>query len=338
MEDIKVNISLISSDNNSTQILFEGESINYITVNTLKRIMMSDIPTYGFYKSHINIEKNTSIAYDNDQVRSRLMMLPVMGIIPQVKSLKMEYYPYVSGSYGSIVPDHPEVKDPKDKLDLQFYLQVDNKSDGILNVTTNDFVIRQNGEEIDNIYDEKEPILLIKLKPHESIKLQMIPNLGIARLNQCWSVGHCFYEEEGKHKYPFTLEPLGNLDAFTIFDRACDIFIEKLKNIQEDLSQKKNDLKENKINLKFDHEDHTLGNCLSYALQIHKKSLNANYKMDHPQIRRIEINVESESTAVFTIINDAINYLIELYQEIQKQIAKLNKSGKKEKVKKSKKK
>jgi DNA-directed RNA polymerase subunit L len=244
----------------------------------------------------------------------------------------------VSGSYGSIKPEHPEIKDPKDKVNLQFYLNVENKKDEIRDVTTNDLKIYQNGEEIDNIYPEDDPILLIKLKPTEMIKLQMVPNLGIARLNQCWTVCHCFYEEQKEHKYLLTIEPSGNLDAFTILDRACDIFIEKLQVIQDDLNKKKEETKENKIYLKFDYEDHTLGNCFNYALQIHKKTLTANYKMDHPQIRKIDIYVESEKTPVATIIDDALNYLIQLYQEIKNKVAKLNKEGKKEKPKKTKKK
>jgi len=53
-----------------------GRLINTVIVNTLRRVILTLIPTYGFNTENINITKNTSI-FNNDYMRLRLSNFPI---------------------------------------------------------------------------------------------------------------------------------------------------------------------------------------------------------------------------------------------------------------------
>ena len=57
---------------NSKLILeFKGEFETNVVINTIRRVILLEIPTYAFTQKSIEITENTSI-YDNDYMRLRL--------------------------------------------------------------------------------------------------------------------------------------------------------------------------------------------------------------------------------------------------------------------------
>ena len=143
-----MNISIKSLNGDKIILKMKGSNVNFSTVNTLRRIILSEIPTFAMSAENIHIEKNTSI-FDNDQMRTRIGLLP----IPKISN-DIEYF-YENGEYD------------QDKIDI--YLNTVNDTPDIMNVTTNEYVVFVNGEEIENPYDKDRPSLVIKLRPKEEI-------------------------------------------------------------------------------------------------------------------------------------------------------------------------
>ena len=56
---------------------FDFSGINYVLLNTIRRIAMSDIPVYAF--NNITINKNDSV-FDNTYLKLRLQNMAVKGI------------------------------------------------------------------------------------------------------------------------------------------------------------------------------------------------------------------------------------------------------------------
>ena len=56
---------------------FSGDDINNVLINTIRRIVLLDIPTYGF--DNLQVDKNTSV-FNNDYLKMRLLNLPVQNI------------------------------------------------------------------------------------------------------------------------------------------------------------------------------------------------------------------------------------------------------------------
>ena len=75
-------ISYLNDDTfqaNHLHINFKGKSINHVVLNTLRRIMLEDIPCLSFNSELIEIIKNSSV-YNNDYMRNRLENLPLINM------------------------------------------------------------------------------------------------------------------------------------------------------------------------------------------------------------------------------------------------------------------
>ena len=81
--NLKISIEKSRDDNSLKQnfkhIRFEGKSINYIIINTLRRIILNHIPTYAFEYKSIDINQNTSV-YNNNYMKNRIEMFPIPNI------------------------------------------------------------------------------------------------------------------------------------------------------------------------------------------------------------------------------------------------------------------
>ena len=64
---------------NDLKISLIGKDINHVYVNTLRRIILEEIPSYGINPSLINIKKNSSV-YNNDYLRNRLENFPLIDL------------------------------------------------------------------------------------------------------------------------------------------------------------------------------------------------------------------------------------------------------------------
>ena len=74
--DIKIK-EIDYSNFEKLHIEFSGKDVNYVLLNTLRRIIIQHIPTYAFDK--IDFIKNTSI-FNNDILRIRYHNFPIQNI------------------------------------------------------------------------------------------------------------------------------------------------------------------------------------------------------------------------------------------------------------------
>ena len=84
----KVNIKKLYEDlelgNSRLEFNITGSNINYIIVNTIRRVIFTDIPTYAF--TDFKFEKNTSVFHNNYLVL-RLKYLPIWGIDNNINNI-----------------------------------------------------------------------------------------------------------------------------------------------------------------------------------------------------------------------------------------------------------
>jgi DNA-directed RNA polymerase subunit L len=301
-----MNISVKSLEDDRIILLLKGSFVNHSTINTLRRVIMSEIPTYGISEDNIKIEKNTSI-FNNDQIRLRLSMIP----LPNLSNDLSIYH-----------------KDGDYKMDkLELYVNTENKSDKILNVTTNDLTIYKNDKQIDNIFSLNSPDLLIKLRPNEEFKCKVTATLGKASLNDLWSaVSVCYFKQLKEDEYEFIFETLGQLSHKDILQKACQIIVKKIENIEILVGNKyKNSLldKTKKVMLNIQNENHTMGNLLGYMLKLDKNVVYAGFRKDHLLIDNIEIKLETTNynpVKTFFMVTDELK---KNYRLLEKKIVGL---------------
>jgi|UniRef100_A0A6C0BSE0 DNA-directed RNA polymerase subunit L len=174
-------------------IIFDIRNVDISLVNSIRRIILTDIPSVGFYfklKDHfvendINIEVNDSPLH-NEFLAHRLSLVPLHFTKNEIENWK--------------------------DSDYTFILNKKNKTGQIMNVTTEDFVILNNKTNekmpesfINRIFPKdditKDHILLTKLKPNfeslekgTEIKLTCIARKGTAKNCICWnSISQCSY-------------------------------------------------------------------------------------------------------------------------------------------------
>jgi DNA-directed RNA polymerase subunit L len=174
-------------------INFDIRNVDISLVNSIRRIILTDIPSVGFYfklKDHfvendINIEVNDSPLH-NEFLAHRLSLVPLHFTKNEIENWK--------------------------DSDYTFILNKKNKTGQIMNVTTEDFVILNNKTNekmqesfINRIFPKdditKDHILLTKLKPNfeslekgNELKLTCIARKGIAKNCICWnSISQCSY-------------------------------------------------------------------------------------------------------------------------------------------------
>ena len=302
-----MNISVKSLDNDKIVLRMKGANVNFSTVNTLRRIILSEIPTYAIPPSNIYIEKNSSV-FDNDQMKTRIGMLP----IPKLSN-NIEYF-------------HKDDKYEQDQVDV--YLNAVNNTPYIINVTTNDYTIFVNGEEIENLYDQEQPNLVVKLRPQEEFKFRATAQLGKAKINDLWAAASpVFYKELADDDYEFTFETLGQLTHKEILLKACTVVIKKLEEIEVMIGDNYNDSsldKVKKVHLTLEHEDHTMGNLITTALQDNPSVSYAGFKKDHLLIDEIVLRIETTNPNPLKNFFEIITKLKGMFAKTRSDIEKLD--------------
>jgi len=340
----------VTKETSDSSLCFKlyGESITPSVINALKRTILSEIPIYNCSKATIDIEKNKNTSvYNNDYMRLRLSMMPP----PKIKSdfiyLPEDYYPYDSGAYGLIKPNTEPPKHPNDKNNIIAYVNVINDSKDenyIKNVTTNDFKILNNGEEIknenNNVYNNDNPSLVLKLKQGQEFSAKMQYVLGIAEIHECWAaVAGCFYEKVEPTNYLMTIESTGQLNEFEILEKACKIIVIKLNNIQEFIKanfDEKVYSSVRKVLIKLDNEDGTIGCIINDIIQDHKDVKYAGCMRDHPKKKEIDIEIQTIKENPITIFHESVEYLCKLYEKMEKLFGEMNSEKPKKEIKQTK--
>jgi DNA-directed RNA polymerase subunit L len=303
------------------EFIISGSKINYIMVNTLRRIILSQIPTYVFTEFTFN--KNNSV-FHNNFLKNQIQNLPVWGI-----DNKLEYY---DNSLKVKNVEDDEIEDLEDNVDLSIekkvnsnsleqltmYVDFENKSNDIYTVTTDDAKFYFAQKQINNPYHV--PIQLVKLQPKQLINFSVVTSVGIEEENSMYSpVSICVYDQKSDNEFNFILESRGQLNEVKIINIATLNLIKKLENILVQIPDNNEDSGQIQIN----NEDHTLGNLLTYGLQQHKNIKFAGYNLTHPLEKRVIINYTLKSGKIKETIKSVINDFIETFKEIDKKIEKV---------------
>lgn len=300
---------------------FSGHSVNSTVVNTFRRLALDYVPTYAFTPETINIEENNSI-FNDDYMRLRLAQLTVPNITVPVTYLPDRYWREID--YAD--PERERHQD--DKANYELYINKVNSTTDVMNVTTNDVVILDNGKEIYR-FDKQYPHLLIQLRPKEVFKCHARAVLGIGKRNDIWAAAaDAYYEDISPTKYNLTVESQGQLDEYEILIKGCDILTAKMDEIRKLIHEKYNTTEiknQNLLHLSLVHEDHTTANIINEFLQIHPGIAFAG--LSKPDLLQEEMVIKFRSVKENPIkpLIETIDFVVELTDSIKKQLAKLAK-------------
>jgi DNA-directed RNA polymerase subunit L len=302
-----------------------GKEVNYVIMNTLRRIVLSDIPIYAY--SEFIFNKNNSI-FHNNFIKNQIKNLPVWGI-----DNKIEFYEKIK-VYNNDVNN--EIEDLEDNVELSvdkkinstsleqltMYVEYNNKSNDIITVTTEHAKFYFAQKQISNPYPT--PIQLVKLQPTQNINFTAVTSIGIEKENAIFSpVSICVYEEKKENEFRFIIESKGQITEKVILHRAI---INLNKNIESILNQFIENLDNNELSgqIEIKNEDHTIGNLITCGLQNHKNVTFASYHLPHPLEKRVIIEYKLKSGKFKDVLKEVINEYIELYDKLNKLIEKAN--------------
>lgn len=364
--DININISkeIDEIDGYETSLCslnISGKEINHVVINTLRRVILTLIPIYGFNPNDINISKNTSV-FNNDYMRLRLSTFPVY----LSKQLNKKYKNFKKLSYDQIINPESTLSDAKEleykanlgSAEIDITLDDENKKDITNNLTITINVKNPSENEIMNVmtntpgvkfYLDKEqishiyanPLLIVQLQPGQEIVCTMISSLNIGLYNAIFSpCTKCHFNKNNNNNYNFTVLSRRQISERDIIIRACKIIKEKIKTTKQVLidniknnSINKNDDEElistenlSKSIIVIDGEQHTIGNLFSRFLQDHKSISYAGYKIGHPNVNQVEFEYECTSS-ILTVFEDISKSMISVFNRIEKEVEKKKSFG-----------
>ena len=296
---------------NFVNLEISGKDINYVVLNTLRRIILEFIPANAW--DEINIVKNTSV-YNNDYMRNRIETLPIFN--HDVK-LDFNYFDIIEKYTRNI--ESKEVFKPEYYKEVNMYIKYKNNTKDIISITTDDCDFFFDGKKINSIY--KNPVLVVKLKPNEEFEMSAKTNINIGLNHIKYSlVSKCSYEEINENKFLFKLFSRGQIDEIEIIKRAIEIILYKLNKLKDNFSKQKfSSDSHGKIIL--NEEDHTLGNLLSRYLQENDSIELASYRLDHLLIRNITIEyILNNKKNINEILENIINNIIKIYSSFKNDI------------------
>lgn len=303
----------------SSQLILEisGKSVNNVVVNTLRRLVIDYIPTYGFASELLKIEANTSI-FNNDMMKLRLSQITIPKINVPIAYLENKYWKGIEFSN----PDRE--KHPDDTKLLEFYVTMKNNTTDNLNVTTNDAKVFLDGNELKNKFDKKYPCLLIQLRPSEQFSARCVAALSIGKNNNIFAAAaNAYIDEISETSCKLTVESQGQISEYESLHKGCTILIQKLETVkslileQYDTPEIRN---KQELKLVLENEDHMLGGILNDSLQNNRNIVFSGVSKPNLLIDTMVIKMKSMTKNPLKPLIESIDYIIKLYTEIGKQI------------------
>jgi DNA-directed RNA polymerase subunit L len=341
--------SINGYNNNYVLFTINGKDINYIIINTIRRTILTLVPTYAFDPENIIIEKNTSV-YNNDYMRLRLSSIPLINksydpnkmiikndssILYKVLYLEEEMNTINYENKNNLTKEEEQKKKENLKkiLDnLQINIDAKNNSSDIISITTDDVKFTIDNNQIKSIYPN--PILILKLKPEQSrlhfkseeFKATCISSLNIPLKNAIYLSCLCSYEEVEPTKFEFKICSTRQISEEMIINHACKIIIMKLEKIKNKIINAINNHKSsevlNEAQLIIENENHTMGNLITRVIQDHPDIEFCGYNVDHLYINDLTLRYKTNGKSIIDILEISINYLINIYKHLIKQIEK----------------
>lgn len=339
---------------NCNYVIFtiKGKEINYIIINTLRRVILTLVPTFAFDPENIIIEKNTSV-YNNDYMRLRLSSIPLINqsyelnkmiikndssILNKVLELEEEanIANYENKSTLSKEEENKKKENFKKLLDnLQIIIEAKNDTSNIISITTETsvkFII--NNKQIKTIFPN--PILILKLKPEQSrlhikgeeFKATCISSINIPLKHANYLSCFCSYDEIDPNNFEFKICSFRQISEEMIINHACQIIIMKLEKIKDKIINaiKQHNSEEAFIEaqLTIVNENHTLGNLITRVIQDHPDIEFCGYNVDHLYVNELTLRYKTNGKSIIDILDVSINYLINLYKHLITQIEKIS--------------
>lgn len=303
------------------ELNLKGSDINHIIVNSIKRIIQTDIPIYAF--NEFDITSNSSI-FNNNYIKDHIRNIPVWGIenkIDEFIKKKEEEEEYFDENEG-IINDDIEL-DVEKNIDtsalnqLNMYVNFVNSDKDIVAVTTENAEFHYKENLIKSPY--KNPIQLVKLQPGQEIKLTAKANLGTEEISGIFSpINVCFFKENDENDYDFITESRGQISEKRILHLSLKLLLKKLKKFGEILP--KNSGMEGKIIV--ENEDHTLGNLISYYMQQHSSVQFFGYNTPHPLKKEINFHYKLNSGNLNNIMKEVLIKCEKIFENIDELIKK----------------
>jgi DNA-directed RNA polymerase subunit L len=327
----------IKNEEISFEINNEKEEFKISLVNGLRRILISSI--YVWNIEEVIFYENNSIL-DNEFLKKRLSLIPIKCDNNDI-------------NYENII----------------ISLDKNNKEEYMENIFLRDFICKEDDKIIDiNKLFEYPNILFTKLKNNQSISLQAkLKYNNAAQGGSSYSpVVACSYtfgidekkvlnmkkimtkEEinnfetqdiERVYKknnigdptyYHFSFEINGFFQHIYLIKTAIDILIDKLKNISNEITNKKSEkisILENDENPDFyefliKDEDDTIGNILSTYILSNNNVFYSGYLIEHPLTKSILLKIKLKEN---NILENVINTVVNVIELLVKTLLKLKK-------------
>ena len=318
------------------QLELSGKNVCYQTINAIRKASINQIPIYAFHPDKIKITRNSSV-FDNSYMTNHLSQLPITKFNHQIKFLPSKYYENVNFAEPNIE------KFAEDIYQINYSLKA--KNDGpepIMNITTNDLMISITSSSNDKNkltsdelikpkekYSDEFPILLVQLRIGEEFECSMKGILAVGELDGIFNASNTFYKEISENKFLLSVESNGQLTEYEILIRACEIIIEKMKLLKENLNTGQLNMMKtssNSLILEILKEDHTCGGPLNWILQNMKDvTFSGINKPDFMQ-KIISIVIQTnDKTTPTECLNKAIDESIKVYEEFKDEFVKLYK-------------
>ena len=329
VEDIKITVTNKEKEVGESRLEFklEGAQIDHIISNTMRRVILSDIPIYAF--NEFKFEKNTGVLH-NDYIKQRIRHLPIWNIDNTIDTIQntVEIKETVVEEDDDFNMDVEKNINISSLKQVTMYVNHKNKSNDIITVTTDNANFYYEEKQITSPY--KTPIPIVKLQPNQEIAFSAISKIGIENENAMYSaVCIIAYKIIDSTKFEFAIESRGQLTEKRILQVALINIDKKLKNfvklLKDDSAKINSDEKNNEGKIIVNNEDHTMGNLISRGMQMHKKILFAGYSLPHPLVKKVIYEYKHVDGAnIIKIIEDVIDYYTEIFSNIKKHIDKLN--------------
>jgi DNA-directed RNA polymerase alpha subunit len=269
---------------------FDIENMDLSVANGIRRIILTEIPTVGFYgedEPTVDIHKNTGPLH-NELMKHRIGLIPI----------------YVS----------EEITDTYNDNDYKFELNIMNDSSNTINVTTADFTGTYKdkpltSKELNELFPPnpvtKNHILITRLRADEHLHFTSHAIKKTAKTNASFSpvsLANFYFIEDpkeaakasnilDKHRsyfknsygdptlIKFEIETVNKMSYQYLFSKAIDIIIEKLNNLISNIDNIFIEPVPNNpfsVNFHIENEDDTLGNVIQSLL--HNKYIRDNNK------------------------------------------------------------
>lgn len=315
----------------SLVLKFSGSNVNEILTNTLRRVMLNNIPTYAFAPDCITIEENSSV-FNNDQIKIRISQLPIYDTHLDIAYLPEKYWFDVNYS-SKDRPKHPDEKD------IEIHVQIANDDKNVKYVTTNDIVYREDGKIIENKYNQMYPIVLLKLRSMQTLKCKMHAVLGVGERNAIWSAaGNSYHNivydktnENIDHILLYT-ESHGQFDEYELIYKACQYMQEKLVNVKQNVvdnyeSESSKNVPLKSVEIVLDNESHTVGGLIINTLQERDDVEYAGIGNKNLLVKQITLSIKykNETNDPLNPIMQSIDHVIEMMMFVQDKIQKIGK-------------